>query len=86
MHLTQLPYHRLKSKIREQDEFGQKITFTHNGDTWYKTVYGGAASLILKLGILAVAILLTTIVFQRNKTVKMNTKIVNHNFINQCCN
>ena len=56
------------NSVRTQDEYPQSVNLSFNGSDTYKTVLGGFASIIIKLGALAIAILLIITIFQRDNS------------------
>ena len=60
----------IMNSLRTQDGYTQSVNLSFNGNDTYKTALGGIASIIIiiKLGALAIAILLMISIFQRDNS------------------
>ena len=57
-----------KERIQSQDHYSKSVNFSFNGHDSFETLLGGLVSVIIKLGVLVIAILLTISIFQRDNT------------------
>ena len=58
----------IMNNIRTLDEYSQSVNLSFSGSSTYKTVFGGLTSIVIKLGALAIAILLIITIFQRDNS------------------
>ena len=66
----------IAEKIKSQDEYAKSVSFSFNGNDSFDTLLGGFVSVVLKLFALAIAILLTISIFQRDSTSTSVNKVI----------
>lgn len=66
----------IKNKVKDADLFPSTVKFTFNGETEFKTLYGGLVSLMIKTVVIIYAISLTVSIFTKSGTSKSVNKLV----------
>ena len=65
-----------KKKIISQDHYSKTVNFSFNGKDSFSTFPGGITTVIIKVGVLVIAILLTMSIFQRGNTTTSVNKVI----------
>ena len=65
-----------KDQIKSKDNFSKTITLSFNGEDAFTTLLGGITSILIKAGVLVIAILMTLTIIQRGNTSTSINKIV----------
>ena len=65
-----------KKQVTSLDDYSKTMSFYINGKESISTFSGGIASILVKTGVLIVAILLSITVFQRGNTTKSINRVV----------
>ena len=65
-----------KKQIKSQDHYSKTVSFSFNGNDSFSTILGGITTVIIKAGVLLVAIFLTMSIFQRGQTTTSVNKVI----------
>ena len=66
----------VKGKVQSQDHYSKSVNFSFDGNDSFETLLGGLVSITIKLGALAIAIMLTISIFQRDNTLTYINKVI----------
>ena len=65
-----------KNKIKSHDHYSKSVNFSFDGHDSFDTFLGGLTTVVIKLGVIIIAILLTISIFQRDNTSTNVNKII----------
>ena len=65
-----------KKQITSQDNYSKTVWMSFNGNDSYQTFYGGATTLLIKIGVLIISVLLTISIFQKGNTTTSVNRVI----------